>query len=228
MPSRLVCKHAPFSTVPTVLQTKLGWTFQSAQTLHINQQNAVTAVSVIDRLANAGALSDMRVMLASVVRPLPPSIQQTLLFVSASCPNKCSGHGKCVSISQMASEPNAMPIGPNTYKYGGNEGTTTWDEDKIYGCVCDSSWTVRLSCMRRKQIAVYDGRCSALISVRRVTVVYDLDVLTQHKRVFCTGWPHIRCAAIGRMVWAGLLVEYVIAYMCVCQSAVSPSCVLSE
>lgn len=23
--------------------------------------------------------------------------------------------------------------------------STTWDEDKIYGCVCDSSWTVGLA-----------------------------------------------------------------------------------
>ena len=39
---------------------------------------------------------------------------------AASCPNSCSGHGKCVSIKQMASEPNAMPVGP-TRTFGGFE-----------------------------------------------------------------------------------------------------------
>lgn len=60
-----------------------------------------------------------------------------------SCPGTppCSGHGKCVSISQMAQEPNAVPFG-GEYSYGGNEATTTWDENMIMGCVCDSSWDV--------------------------------------------------------------------------------------
>lgn len=41
----------------------------------------------------------------------------------------------------MAAEPNALPFGGD-YSYGGSETTTTWDEDKIYGCVCDSAWSV--------------------------------------------------------------------------------------
>lgn len=41
----------------------------------------------------------------------------------------------------MAIEPNAEPFGGN-YGYGGDEEHTTWDEDRIFGCVCDSSWTV--------------------------------------------------------------------------------------
>lgn len=61
----------------------------------------------------------------------------------SACPGTpvCSGHGKCVSMKQMATEPNALPFG-GAYSYGGNEATTTWDENKIFGCVCDSAWDV--------------------------------------------------------------------------------------
>lgn len=41
----------------------------------------------------------------------------------------------------MAGEPNAAPFGP-AGAYGGAPESTTWDEDKIFGCVCDSAWTV--------------------------------------------------------------------------------------
>lgn len=60
------------------------------------------------------------------------------------CPNDCSGHGVCVSMRQMARMKNALPLAPNTY-YEGDESQTTWDEEKLYGCVCDSSWSVGLA-----------------------------------------------------------------------------------
>jgi hypothetical protein len=41
----------------------------------------------------------------------------------------------------MAHEPNAEPFGPAS-TYGGAPDGATWDEDKIFGCVCDSSWAV--------------------------------------------------------------------------------------
>ena len=53
----------------------------------------------------------------------------------------CSGQGKCLSLKAMAAEPNAAPFGPAT-TYGGAPETSTWDEDKIFGCVCDSTWPV--------------------------------------------------------------------------------------
>lgn len=61
----------------------------------------------------------------------------------SACPGTpvCSGHGKCVSIKQMAVEQNALPFG-GSYSYGGSEETATWDENKIFGCVCDSAWDV--------------------------------------------------------------------------------------
>lgn len=39
-------------------------------------------------------------------------------------------------------ESNAYPFQHSDSSYGGAESTYTWDENKIYGCVCDSSWTV--------------------------------------------------------------------------------------
>ena len=58
------------------------------------------------------------------------------------CPNDCSGHGKCVSIKQMQSMANAFPFGHTDVTYGGDEASSTFDEDRIYGCVCDSAWAV--------------------------------------------------------------------------------------
>ncbi len=41
----------------------------------------------------------------------------------------------------MAGEANAAPFGPAS-SYGGSPESSTWDEDKVYGCVCDSAWAV--------------------------------------------------------------------------------------
>jgi hypothetical protein len=62
----------------------------------------------------------------------------------------CSGHGRCVSMARAAVIESAMPLSPPTsYEdangfgvAGATAGGAQWDENMIYGCVCDSSWTV--------------------------------------------------------------------------------------
>lgn len=62
-------------------------------------------------------------------------------------------------MSQMASEPNAEPIGPSTV-YGGFESTITWDENKIFGCVCDSTWTVGFASGQTQATSWFGADCS--------------------------------------------------------------------
>lgn len=77
----------------------------------------------------------------------------------STCPNNCSGHGVCVSIKQMARMDNALPLAPNTY-YEGDEDGVTWDEDKLFGCVCDSSWEVGLASGQRQEPEWFGPDCS--------------------------------------------------------------------
>merc|ERR1711990_413659 len=54
------------------------------------------------------------------------------------CPSNdgkiCSGHGRCVSMNRAATLADAFPLSPAT-TYDNNEGSTTWDQNMIYGCV---------------------------------------------------------------------------------------------
>ena len=79
------------------------------------------------------------------------------------CPSQntaeCSGHGKCVSMKRMATMTNALPLSAAT-TYTGAEASTTWDEDKIFGCVCDSEWTVGLASGQRQQPQWFGPDCS--------------------------------------------------------------------
>ena len=59
------------------------------------------------------------------------------------CMNDCSGHGQCLSMKQLATMPNALPLSNETTYSGYQEGAT-WDEDMIFGCLCDSAWSVGL------------------------------------------------------------------------------------
>jgi uncharacterized repeat protein (TIGR02059 family) len=54
----------------------------------------------------------------------------------------CSGHGKCVNMERVGLYEDSFPLQNVTSNYKGNRNTTTWDGRKIYGCICDSSWTV--------------------------------------------------------------------------------------
>jgi hypothetical protein len=72
---------------------------------------------------------------------------------------ECSGHGKCVSMRHMATMTNALPLSAAT-TYEGAESTTTWDQDKSYGCVCDSSWGVGLGSGERQTAQYFGPDCS--------------------------------------------------------------------
>ncbi|KAG7396510.1 hypothetical protein PHYBOEH_002163 [Phytophthora boehmeriae] len=79
----------------------------------------------------------------------------------SSCPNGCSGHGQCISMSEMAAATNAFPLSPAT-TYGGDVTATTWDQDRIYGCLCDSSWPVGLGAGESQQSQWFGPDCSML------------------------------------------------------------------
>lgn len=71
------------------------------------------------------------------------------------CPTKvigaeCSGHGQCMSMEMLATMGNAEPVSPAAvYRLQSHIDDVTksshpWDHDKIYGCLCDSAWSVGL------------------------------------------------------------------------------------
>ena len=46
-----------------------------------------------------------------------------------------------MSLARLAVASEAQPLSAAT-SYGGFESTTTWDENKVTGCLCDSGWSV--------------------------------------------------------------------------------------
>ncbi|ETV84349.1 hypothetical protein, variant [Aphanomyces astaci] len=70
-----------------------------------------------------------------------------------SCPNNCSGHGRCLSVSDWSASTSALPLStPTTY--------SQWDANRIYGCVCDSSWPVGLGAGDTRVAEWFGADCS--------------------------------------------------------------------
>ncbi|KAF0690648.1 Aste57867_17954 [Aphanomyces stellatus] len=69
------------------------------------------------------------------------------------CPHDCSGHGVCMSLAQMAASPTALPLSAlTTY--------SLWDANRIFGCVCDSSWPVGLGAGQTNVAEWFGADCS--------------------------------------------------------------------
>lgn len=96
------------------------------------------------------------------------------------CPNKCSNRGVCLSMRNMAAAKNALPISPST-TYGNDpvrpdfvklgcetysfrvfslQHSSTWDSDRIYGCVCDSRWAVGTASNELQATEFFGADCS--------------------------------------------------------------------
>ncbi|CAN0303650.1 unnamed protein product, partial [Hapterophycus canaliculatus] len=81
------------------------------------------------------------------------------------CPEDCSGHGRCVNMKALAVTPDALPLSNVTTYTGKMQGvnahdTVTWDEEMIYGCVCDSSWEVGLNAGQTQEPEWFGPDCS--------------------------------------------------------------------
>lgn len=130
------------------LRMRLGWTFQQDRPQLTREQSAVMPAFAIAQLGAADALRALRARPANAVSA--SNIEDTAMSATRTgalaccclhgshtrfCPplpristcaavcfgtTPCSGHGKCVSMKQMALEPNAVPFG-GEYGYGGLE-----------------------------------------------------------------------------------------------------------
>lgn len=65
-------------------------------------------------------------------------------------------------MKDLAQEVTAFPLihGDKLYTYEEDETTTTWDEDMLYGCLCDSSWEVGLGAGQRRDAEWFGYDCS--------------------------------------------------------------------
>ena len=64
-----------------------------------------------------------------------------------------------MSLKALAAEANAAPFGPAA-TYGGAPQGATWDEDKIYGCVCDSAWPVGFGAGETQATQYFGAACA--------------------------------------------------------------------
>ncbi|CAN0384511.1 unnamed protein product, partial [Pylaiella littoralis] len=77
------------------------------------------------------------------------------------CPDDCSDHGRCVNMKALAVTSDALPLSNNSLCSSWREDdSVTWDEEMIYGCVCDSAWEVGLGAGQTQEPEWFGPDCS--------------------------------------------------------------------
>ncbi|CAM9293522.1 unnamed protein product [Chrysoparadoxa australica] len=74
------------------------------------------------------------------------------------CPNDCNGRGRCLHVSQLAATDVAHPLSA-VVKYNGASTSATWDQDKLYACVCDTAWSVGLDSGETQEAEYFGPSC---------------------------------------------------------------------
>lgn len=101
-------------------------------------------------------------------------------------------------MKQLAAMPDALPLVNDTFTYSGKEvrwraefqsgvvligffphsyfrheqSTTTWDEEKIFGCHCDSSWAVGLGSGETQAPEWFGYDCSQSLFTTKNSLLY--------------------------------------------------------
>jgi hypothetical protein len=74
--------------------------------------------------------------------------------------NTCSKRGQCLSLKQLSKLKDAMPLAESTFVYGpASSDTRLWDETRVYGCHCDSSWPVGIDAGETQDAEYYGPGC---------------------------------------------------------------------
>jgi hypothetical protein len=75
---------------------------------------------------------------------------------------------------ELAVQPGAFPLSPPT-TYEGDVTATTWDQDRIQGCLCDSTWPVGLGAGESQLSQWFGPDCSrstvSLSCIERIDLV---------------------------------------------------------
>ena len=80
------------------------------------------------------------------------------------CPRGCSGHGQCVTISDISRMMAKSSIYRDTngivYGTGAGVETYAWDYNTMHTCLCDSSWSVGVNAGERQLSEYFGADCS--------------------------------------------------------------------
>ena len=73
-----------------------------------------------------------------------------------------------MALKFLQDEATAEPFGPAGFQYGGDSAATTWDEDKMFACVCDSAWDVGYGSGETQAAQWFGADCSQRASMLAV------------------------------------------------------------